>query len=187
MKMNNGYVTSKQISNFGIHRMYLNIMKKKGMIEKVGNGIYIDSNKIEDSYFVLSLELPNVIYSHMTALYFYGLSIKAPNEKYDVTVPNNYYNYKLKEHNAFYVSKNIYELGLIEIETPMGNKVRAYDIERCICDIIKSKNRMDLEHVKHSIKTYIKSKDKNIIKLSKYANEMGIKDEVMDYIGYFYE
>ena len=66
MKMNNGYVTSKQISNFGIHRMYLNIMKKKGMIEKVGNGIYIDSNKIEDSYFVLSLELPNVIYSHMT-------------------------------------------------------------------------------------------------------------------------
>ncbi len=187
MKINNGYVTSKQISNFGIHRMYLNIMKKKGMIEKVGNGIYIDSNKIEDSYFVLSLELPNVIYSHMTALYFYGLSIKAPNEKYDVTVPNNYYNYKLKEHNAFYVSKNIYELGLIEIETPMGNKVRAYDIERCICDIIKSKNRMDLEHVKHSIKTYIKSKDKNIIKLSKYANEMGIKDEVMDYIGYFYE
>ena len=187
MKMNNGYVTSKQISNFGIHRMYLNIMKKKGMIEKVGNGIYIDSNKIEDSYFVLSLELPNVIYSHMTALYFYGLSIKAPNEKYDVTVPNNYYNYKLKEHNVFYVSKNIYELGLIEIETPMGNKVRAYDIERCICDIIKSKNRMDLEHVKHSIKTYIKSKDKNIIKLSKYANEMGIKDEVMDYIGYFYE
>ena len=187
MKMNNGYVTSKQISNFGIHRMYLNIMKEKGMIEKVGNGIYIDSNRIEDSYFVLSLELPNVIYSHMTALYFYGLSIKAPNEKYDVTVPNNYYNYKLKEHNAFYVSKNIYELGLIEIETPMGNKVRAYDIERCICDIIKSKNRMDLEHVKHSIKTYIKSKDKNIIKLSKYANEMGIKDEVMDYIGYFYE
>ena len=89
--------------------------------------------------------------------------------------------------NAFYVSKNIYELGLIEIETPMGNKVRAYDIERCICDIIKSKNRMDLEHVKYSIKTYIKSKDKNIIKLSKYANEMGIKDEVMDYIGYFYE
>ena len=187
MKMNNGDVTSKQISNFGIHRMYLNIMKKKGMIEKVGNGIYIDSNKIEDSYFVLSLELPNVIYSHMTALYFYGLSIKAPNEKYDVTVPNNYYNYKLKEHNAFYVSKNIYELWLIEIETPMGNKVRAYDIEICICDIIKSKNRMDLEHVKHSIKTYIKSKDKNIIKLSKYANEMGIKDEVMDYIGYFYE
>ena len=46
MKMNNGYVTSKELSNLGIHRMYLNIMKEKGMIEKVGNGIYIDSSKI---------------------------------------------------------------------------------------------------------------------------------------------
>ena len=45
MKMNNGYVTSKELSNLGIHRMYLNIMKEKGMIEKVGNGIYIDSSK----------------------------------------------------------------------------------------------------------------------------------------------
>ena len=28
MKMNNGYATSKELSNLGIHRMYLNIMKK---------------------------------------------------------------------------------------------------------------------------------------------------------------
>ena len=26
MKINNGYVTSKELSNLGIHRMYLNIM-----------------------------------------------------------------------------------------------------------------------------------------------------------------
>ena len=55
MKMNNGYVTSRELSNFGIHRMYLSIMKKKGLIERVGNGIYIDSSKIEDNYYVFSL------------------------------------------------------------------------------------------------------------------------------------
>ena len=178
MKMNNGYVTSKELSNFGIHRMYLNIMKEKGIIEKVGNGIYIDSNRIEDNYFVLNLELQNVVYSHMTALYFHGLSIKAPNNKYDITVPNNYFNY---------VDKKIYELGLTEVETPMGNKVKAYDIERCICDIIRSKNRMDLEHVKHSIREYVKMMNKNLVKLSNYADKMGIKDEVMNYMETFYE
>ena len=187
MKMNNGYVTSKELSNLGIHRMYLNIMKEKGMIEKVGNGIYIDSSKIEDSYFVLGLELSNIIYSHMTALYFHGLSIKAPNDKYDITVPNNYFNYKIKNHNVFYVDREIYELGLIQIDTPMGNKVKAYDMERCICDIIRSKNRMDSEFVKHSVREYIKRKDKNLIKLSKYADKMGIKKEVMDFMEVFYE
>ena len=187
MKMNNGYVTSKELSNLGIHRMYLNIMKEKGMIEKVGNGIYIDSSKIEDSYFVFGLELPNIIYSHMTALYFHGLSIKAPNDKYDITVRKTYNSKHLKNHEVFYVSDDIYDLGLTEAETPMGNKVRVYDIERCICDIIRSKNRMDLEHVKYSIREYIKRKDKDLIKLSKYADKMGIRKEVMDFVELFYE
>lgn len=187
MQMNNGYITSKDLSKFGIHRMYLKIMKEHGIIEKIGNGIYIDSNKIEDSYFVFNLELTNIIYSHMTALYFHGLSIKAPNDKYDITVPNNYFNYKIRKHNVFYVDKDIYELGLTEIKTPMGNKVKTYDIERCICDIIRSKNRMDSEHVKHSIKEYIKRKDKDLVKLSNYAYKMKIKDEVMSYVEMFYE
>ena len=187
MKMNNGYITSKELSNFGIHRMYLNIMKEKGMIEKVGNGIYIDSSKIEDSYFVFNLELPNIIYSHMTALYFHGLSIKAPNDKYDITVPNNYFNYKIKNHNVFYVDKDIYKLGLIQVKTPMGNEVRTYDLERCMCDIIISKNRMDLEHVKYAIREYLKRKDKNLNKLSEYAERLGIKEEVMNYMEVFYE
>ena len=187
MKMNNGYVTSKELSNLGIHRMYLNIMKEKGMIEKVGNGIYIDSSKIEDSYFVFGLELSNIIYSHMTALYFHGLSIKAPDDKYDITVRKTYNSKHLKKHEVFYVSDDIYELGLTEAETPMGNKVRVYDIERCICDIIRSKNKMDSEYVKHSIREYVKRKDKDLVKLSKYAKEMGIKEEVMNYIEVFYE
>lgn len=187
MKMNNGYVTSKELSNLGIHRMYLNTMWKKGIVEKVANGIYIDSNKIEDSYYVFSLSMPNTIFSHMTALYFHGLSIKAPDDKYDITVRKTYNSKHLKNHEAFYVSDDIYELGLAEAETPMGNKVRVYDIERCICDIIRSKNRMDSEYVKYSIREYIKTKDKDLMKLSKYADKMGIKKEVMDFVEVFYE
>ena len=78
-------------------------------------------------------------------------------------------------------------MGLIRIDTPMGNKVKAYDMERCICDIIKSKNRMDSEHVKHSIREYVKRKDKDLVKLSKYAEKLGVKKEVMDYVEVFYE
>lgn len=187
MKSNNGYVTSKMVTDLGIHRMYLNIMCEKGAIEKVGKGIYIDSKKYEDSYYVFSLENPNVIFSHMTALYFYELSIKAPSSEYDITIFNKYHNPKIKKHNIFYVSKDIYNLGLTEVETPAGNKVKAYDMERCICDIIRSKKRMDIEHVKYSVKEYLKRKDKDLIKLSDYAEKMGIKEEVMDFVSIMYE
>ena len=172
---------------FDIHRMYLSIMQEKGLIEKVAAGIYIDTNKIEDNYYIFSLSMPNVIYSHMTALYFYALSIKAPNDIYDITVKRSYNSNHLKKHNVFYVDNDIYELGLTEVETPMGNKVKVYDIERCICDIIRSKNRMDFEHIKHSVREYLKRKDKDLVKLSLYAEKLGVKEVVMDYVSMMYE
>ena len=186
MERNNGYITTKNLENFDISRNYLFIMTKKKMIEKVARGIYIDSTKIEDIYYVLSISTPKIIYSHMTALYFHGLSIKAPDSSFDITVTKKYNSLKLKKHNVFYVDDKYYELGLTEVETPMGNKVKAYDIERCICDIIRSKKRMDSEHIKYSVREYVKRKDKDLIKLSNYADKMGIKAEVMNYIDMMY-
>mgnify|MGYP001475934810 CR=1 FL=1 len=152
MERNNGYITTKELENFDISRNYLSIMTKRNMIEKVAKGIYIDFAKIEDIYYVLSVSTPKIIYSHMTALYFHNLSIKAPDGSFDITVTKKYNNPKLKKHNVFYVDDKFYNVGITEVETPQGNKVKAYDIERCICDIIRSKKRMDLEHVKYAIK-----------------------------------
>ena len=187
MEKNNGYITVKELKSFNISRNYLTIMKKKNMIEKVAKGIYIDISKIEDVYYVLSISTPKIIYSHMTALYFHNLSIKAPDSSFDITVTKKYNNPKLKKHNVFYVDDKYYGVGMIMIETPQGNKVKAYDMERCICDIIRSKKRMDLEHVKYAVKEYLKRKDNDLIKLSKYANMFGIKEEVMDFVSIMHE
>lgn len=180
MKMNNGYITSKMLAKFDIHRMYLTIMQKNNLIERVGSGIYLDKNKIEDPFYILNLEIPHIVFSHMTALYFHGLSIEKPNYKYNITVCNNYYNSNFKNHSVFYVSKDIYNMGLTETVTPFGNKVQVYDIERCICDIFRSKNRMDLDNAKYSLKTYLKRKDKDLVKLSEYAEALGVKDELFE-------
>lgn len=182
MKKNNGYITSKELDMFDIHRMYLSIMQEKELIKKVATGIYIDTNKIEDNYYVFGLSMPNIIYSHMTALYFHGLSIEASTDVYDITVKRSYNSAHLRKHNVFYVDNDIYELGLVEVETPMGNKVKAYDVERCICDIIRSKNRMDFNLVKSCVKKYIRRKDKDFVKLYLYAEKFGIKKVVMNYI-----
>lgn len=187
MKINKGYITTKELEDFGISRNYLSIMVKKKMIEKVARGIYIDSKKIEDVYYVLSISTPKIIYSHMTALYFHNLSIKAPDSSFDITVTKKYNNPKLKKHNVFYVDDKYYNIGITEVETPQGNKVKAYDMERCICDIIRSKKRMDIEHIKFAIREYLKRKDKDLIKLSKYADMFGIKEEVMNFVSIMYE
>lgn len=187
MNTNNGMLSTRMIEPLNISRQYLSIMENNNDIEKVSRGIYLSPSTFEDSYFSFQQKYKKAIFSHMNALYFYGMTEEFP-YNYTVTVPQSYHVDAVNEKcNVFYVSDDIYEMGIVEVETPNGNKVRAYDKERCICDIIKSKGRMDPEQVKKSVKQYIQSKDKNVAKLSDYAKRMGISEKVMEMVSLYYE
>ena len=187
MNTNNGMISTRMIEPLNISRQYLSIMENNNDIEKVSRGIYLSPNAFEDSYFSFQQKYKKAIFSHMNALYFYGMTEEFP-YNYTVTVPQSYHVDTVNEKcNVFYVSDDIYELGIVEIETPNGNKVRDYDKERCICDIIRSKGRMDSEQVKKTIKQYMQSRDKDIAKLSEYSKNMGINKKVMEMVGGYYE
>lgn len=187
MNTNNGMLSTRMIEPLNISRQYLSIMRDNNVIEKVSRGIYLSPSAFEDSYFSFQQKYKKAIFSHMNALYFYGMTEEFP-YNYTVTVPQSYHVDTVNEKcNVFYVSDDIYELGIVEIETPNGNKVRAYDKERCICDIIRSKGRMDSEQVKKTIKQYMQSRDKDIAKLSEYSKKMGINKRVMEMVGGYYE
>lgn len=186
MTANNGMLSTRMIEPINISRQYLSIMKKNNDIEKVSRGIYLLPSTFEDSYFTFQQKYKKAIFSHMNALYFYGMTEEFPYD-YTVTVPQRYHVDTVNEKcNVFYVSDDIYEIGMVEVENTNGNKVRTYDKERCICDIIRSKGRMDPEQVKKSIRQYIQSKEKDINKLSDYAKKMGISKEVMEKVGVYY-
>ena len=46
---------------------------------------------------------------------------------------------------------------------------------------------MDVDHVKYTIKKYLQRKDKNIAKLTEYAQKIGIKDKVINFMSMFDE
>ena len=180
MKNNNGYLTSSLATKLGIHRMYIKIMNDKGLIKKVGSGVYIDKNIEEDKYYSLYLEIPHIIYSHLTALYLQGYLDSY--KKLDITVKRNIINDKFKQFNTFYVSKDTMNLGLIEYKTNKGNIINIYDAERSICDIIKSRKYFDLKDIKIAIRKYLKSKNCDLDKVYYYASKLGTKKIIKDFI-----
>ena len=187
MKANNGYVTSKQVTELGIHRMYLNMMVEEGLIDRVKKGIYLDKDFIEDIFYTFQLKYPKTIFSRFTALYFYNLTEIYPST-FDITVNENYHTEDLNvNHNVVKCKKDNLNLGLTQIITSLGNKINIYDRERCICDIIRFKNRLDLEQVKKSVKMYVKDNNKDLNKLSEYSKKLNIYNEVMEFIGMYYE
>lgn len=47
MKNNNGYITTKELNMFDIHRMYLLIMQEKGIIERVAQEYILTQIKLQ--------------------------------------------------------------------------------------------------------------------------------------------
>lgn len=180
---NNGYVTTKQVKAKNINTIELTRLVEQNKLERITRGFYAIANSFCDDYYKYQLKSKNCIFSHSTTLYFYDLSDRTP-LYFDLTVPIGYNGSLSKDKNIqlHYVKKELLDLGLTTIESPFGMKLRTYDLERTICDIIKYRNHMDKEIFTQSLKKYAKRKDKDLHKLMKYAKKLNIDKKVHEYM-----
>lgn len=175
----NTYITTKEVEKAGIPRRFLSFMVAKNKINRLSRGVYSLPNELDDEYFIINSKSKNAVFSNLTALYFHGLCDRIP-IKYDVTVKSDYKGSLQKESNInlYYVKKEYINLGLSSVKTNYCNTVRVYDIERSVCDIIKNKNKLDLELYNKSIRNYFYSKTKDTNKLYAYAKKLNIYEKV---------
>ena len=52
-----------------------------------------------------------------------------------------------------------------------GNTVRAYDQERCICELIKDRKKYEVQNFQTAVKEYMAGKGKNLSRLVEYAEK----------------
>jgi predicted transcriptional regulator of viral defense system len=178
----NGYIRLIDALNEGVSKyMVLNYIRRNEM-EKVAPGVYISSDAWEDKLYLLQLRNRKIIFSHESALYIHNLSDREPFSPV-ITVRRGYNAKHLKDNSVVVhtVRPEWLELGLTQGQTFTGNTVRIYDKERCICDIIKNKNNMDIQVFQTALTTYFSDSEKNIHNLMKYADIMGISDKVRQY------
>lgn len=180
LKENQGIVTALWCKNQGIPHTYLTRMEKEGLITRIARGIYINESGDYDEYYFFQIANSKCIYSYVSALYLQEKTDIIP-QNIEVTVYKGYNTHRIPDDVVVhYVSKDIYELGKVEVNTMFGNKVYAYNIERTVCDIIKNRKKVESELFSKTIQGYIKSKDKDMNTLFKYAEKMGITDKVQE-------
>ena len=179
IKQNNGIITTKEVSYNKIDSWYLTNMVQKGELERVGRGVYFDSNfdNYDELYF-FQLQNKACIYSYQTALYLHRLTDRLPFTN-EVTVKQGYNAWRIKGSAIPHqVKKEWYELGKDEIKTDMGNIVHVYDMERTICDLVRDRKNQDPEIFSKAWNLYIKKDSKDIWKLRKYAKNFGIAQKI---------
>ena len=177
-----GTITSAQVTAEGLRRSVLQELVESGELIQSGRGIYVRSDAWEDDMSLLQRRYARGIYSHDTALYLLGYSDRTP-AQYTMTFPKGYNTRSLKLAPIVVrrVMPNLYDLGVVELRSPSGNALRAYDLERTLCDIVRGCGS-DIQIINDAMKKYAQSPEKDIHKLLQYAQFLRVRPKIERYM-----
>lgn len=183
IKQKKGIITTKDVTNAGIPRIYLTKYINENKLERFGRGVYVSEDSYTDNMYMLQCKFGQAVFSHDTSLFLHDLTDREPLQ-YAVTVKSGYNTTNIKNTGAkvYMVKKELYELGLTTIQTPFNHQVNTYDMERTICDIVRSRKNIEIQVFTDALKMYVRRKDKNLPKLMLYAQEFRIQSILRKYL-----
>ena len=182
-KSHGGIIDTKTAVEHGISKAMLYKLCKNEKIHRIVKGQYILPEEMEDELLSISKRSDQIIFSHETALFLHGISDRTPFE-HTVTAPSDCVpSAAIKtECKVYYIKSELFELGKTTLPTPAGNMVPVYDLERTICDIIRSRNKLGTETFLAALKMYAANPKKNLNKLNTYAKQLRVANVLRQYL-----
>ena len=175
---NNGIITSQMLKDREIPSIYLTRMVKEGKLQKVDRGIYSTEEVMLDEYYLLYEKNQRVIFSFSSALYLHELTDRIPYQM-EITLPSSYNSSHIKGDIIIHkVVKKYYSLGSIIKKTMFGNEVACYDMERTICDLVRFRDKIDVEIFKKAVIGYKNHTERDYQKLRQYAKVFRISKQI---------
>jgi predicted transcriptional regulator of viral defense system len=183
IKKNNGILTTAEVTQLEIPRFYIQELVKDGVLQKIERGIYSTPDCFVDEMYCLQSKYKKTIFSHDTALFLHNYTDRNPLQ-YSITVPKGYNTNILRKkgHRVYSIKEDLYILGLCQMKTPFGRLIYSYNIERTLCDVIRSRNKLDISFVKDALSHYVESDNKNIPLLMNYADQFRVSKKLSEYL-----
>ncbi len=183
MLENGGYVTAKQVQSLGLSRTRISQYIKAGELLRAAHGIYILPDTVEDDMYTLMLRSEKLIFSHESALLLNKLSDRTT-FIHSLTYPSNASIPKSiqAECACYYVKPELHPMGRIQTQTTFGHRVNCYNAERTVCDLLRSRARIDEETVLSAVRNYAAAKNKDLFLLAEYSSRLGVSGILRKYL-----
>lgn len=180
---NNGFLKTSDAVKAGISRSYLSSFVQDRGLERVAHGLYMSQDAWEDNLYVIQVRYPLAVFSHETALYLLGLAEREPTQ-YSLTLKagTNVMGLSKQGVKVYKVKETLFEKGIIETKSPVGNVLRVYNKERTICDLVRSRRNIEIQDLQSAIKEYVRLRDKNLPLLMRYAKEFSVDKIILSYM-----
>lgn len=175
-----GFISTRGMSDSERRLVYE--AAEDGGVYKIRNGVYATPDALADTMVDIEKVVPNGILCWWSAWSIYGLTTQIPNAYYvaieakrKVRLPS------YPEFQLVYQANPRLSIGVTERDIE-GYRVRIYDIERCVCDAIRLRNKIGIDVMAEILRTYLARPDRYISKLMSYAQPLRVANILNTYL-----
>lgn len=142
---------------------------KNSRLFKVDAGIY-SKKKYESELSIIAFKYKNAVFTLDSAFYYHGLTDFVP-EKYFLATPKDAYKIRDKRvKQVFYLNKQ-FDFGITDIIYE-NTRIKIFDKERMLIELIRRKNKMPFDYYKEIINNYRKIVDElDMSKIERYIKK----------------
>ena len=182
---NYDYLTLKTARENGISKFKFYRYLYENELENVSHGVYTKKDTWIDELFILHQRCPNAVFSHDEAFYYHGLTDREP-FVHTLTIYSGYNAHRLTADGSckvYTVKRELLDVGKIIVKDNDGNMIPMYDLERTICDLMRSRSSIEAQDFNSVLKTYVSRRDKDLNRLMEYAKLFRVDNVIRRYMG----
>jgi len=179
----NGVLLTRDAVAAGVSRETLSQLAQKGELIHDSRGVYLGPDEWGDELYSMQRLAPKIIYSHETALFLHQLGDRTP-PYHAITVPSGYgVSPSVKRRSrVYYIRPELWELGKTTLPSNYGHDVAVYNAERTICDVLRSRRRLDTQTFSGALNRYAALRHKKINLLMAYAEQLHVQKLMQQYM-----
>lgn len=178
------YLTPEIAKKNGISKFKFYKYVQENNLKQIRRGIYTVKDEWIDELYVLHQRCPNAVFSHDEAFYYHRLTDREP-IIHTLTIYSGYNAHRLIDDNecrVYTVKKELLEIGKLTAKDDCGNPIPIYDLERTVCDLIRSRNSIEIQDFNSVLKAYVVRKEKDLNRLMEYAKLFRIQNIIRKYM-----
>ncbi len=170
MKERDTYITSAKMKENGRTAYYKMLERvRHGELIQVRRGVYANAEQLSLGMIDIEAIVPHGILCLWSAWSIHHLTTSMPQAYHiavkrgrKIVVPS------FPQVEIHYYSESLLEIGMTETSIN-GFDIRLYNVERCVCDAVKFRNKIGIDVCSEIINNYLDRPDRNLSRLMDYA------------------
>lgn len=180
-----GVIRPRDLDKHGIDRRYLNLMHHRGLIDRVGRGLYV-SKEIDlterHTFVEVSSLAPKAVICLLSALNYHGLTTQLPSEVW-VAIDRKAWLPKSSRIPLRVVrfSGQALHSGIQELQIE-GVRVKIYGPAKTVADCFKYRNKIGLDIAIEALRDCYRKKKSTVDDLLRYAHICRVANVMKPYL-----